>query len=117
MLRPIPRNALQGLQFSEFQRKWRLACGVPNNMSLSRSRADGGIRGPEYDAGDFASSAALEGWFCDPRLHAPTPAGRPDITFPDARVAVFIDGCFWHGCPNHYVPTAKLVVISGPVSY
>jgi DNA mismatch endonuclease (patch repair protein) len=37
------------------------------------------------------------------RLHARAPAGRPDIAFPRSRVAVFIDGCFWHGCPDHYV--------------
>jgi DNA mismatch endonuclease (patch repair protein) len=24
-----------------------------------------------------------------------------DITFPRAKVAVFVDGCFWHGCPRH----------------
>jgi DNA mismatch endonuclease (patch repair protein) len=24
-----------------------------------------------------------------------------DIIFPGSRVAVFIDGCFWHGCPQH----------------
>lgn len=24
-----------------------------------------------------------------------------DIVFPRARVAVFVDGCFWHGCPEH----------------
>ncbi|MEU1015958.1 very short patch repair endonuclease [Streptomyces sp. NPDC005898] len=24
-----------------------------------------------------------------------------DIAFPGARVAVFMDGCFWHGCPEH----------------
>ncbi len=28
--------------------------------------------------------------------------GRPDIVFPGPKVAVFIDGCFWHGCPEHY---------------
>jgi DNA mismatch endonuclease (patch repair protein) len=27
-----------------------------------------------------------------------------DVVFRAARVAVFIDGCFWHGCPDHYVP-------------
>lgn len=27
--------------------------------------------------------------------------GKPDITFPGKRVAVFVDGCFWHGCPVH----------------
>ena len=27
---------------------------------------------------------------------------RPDFVFPKQRVAVFIDGCFWHGCPRCY---------------
>ena len=31
------------------------------------------------------------------RLHVPELAGRPDIVFPKARVAVFCDGDFWHG--------------------
>ncbi|WP_211340824.1 very short patch repair endonuclease [Xylanimonas allomyrinae] len=26
---------------------------------------------------------------------------RPDIVFPRAKVAVFVDGCFWHSCPQH----------------
>lgn len=26
---------------------------------------------------------------------------RPDIVFGPARVVVFVDGCFWHGCPEH----------------
>jgi DNA mismatch endonuclease (patch repair protein) len=25
-----------------------------------------------------------------------------DIVFSRARVAVFVDGCYWHGCPEHY---------------
>lgn len=29
---------------------------------------------------------------------------RPDIVFTRRRVAVFVDGCFWHGCPQHYIP-------------
>lgn len=29
--------------------------------------------------------------------------GRPDLVFVSARVAVFVDGCFWHGCPVHSV--------------
>jgi len=28
---------------------------------------------------------------------------RPDIVFPSKRLAVFVDGCFWHGCPDHYI--------------
>jgi len=27
--------------------------------------------------------------------------GRPDFIFKRLRVAVFVDGCFWHGCPKH----------------
>ena len=26
---------------------------------------------------------------------------RPDIAFPRIKLAVFVDGCFWHGCPDH----------------
>lgn len=27
--------------------------------------------------------------------------GRPDLTHKRAKVAIFVDGCFWHGCPRH----------------
>lgn len=27
--------------------------------------------------------------------------GKPDFVFGAAKVAVFVDGCFWHGCPRH----------------
>jgi len=34
--------------------------------------------------------------------------GRPDFVFRCARVAVFVDGCFWHGCPTHRrIPKSK----------
>ncbi|GAA2762747.1 hypothetical protein GCM10010103_17880 [Streptomyces paradoxus] len=29
------------------------------------------------------------------------PRRRIDVAFPRAKVAVLIDGCFWHGCPQH----------------
>lgn len=28
--------------------------------------------------------------------------GKPDIVFHRVKLAVFVDGCFWHGCPEHY---------------
>lgn len=36
----------------------------------------------------------------------PVPSLRrtADIVFPKARVAVFVDGCYWHGCPEHHRP-------------
>jgi DNA mismatch endonuclease (patch repair protein) len=27
--------------------------------------------------------------------------GKPDIVFPKQKVAIFVDSCFWHGCPYH----------------
>ena len=27
--------------------------------------------------------------------------GKPDFVFPKLSLAVFVDGCFWHGCPKH----------------
>lgn len=38
------------------------------------------------------------------RIHYRTVAGRADIVFPGRMLAIFLDGCFWHGCPDHYVP-------------
>lgn len=41
--------------------------------------------------------AGITGW----RRHLHLP-GKPDFVFPPQRLAVFIDGCFWHGCPRCY---------------
>ena len=38
--------------------------------------------------------AGIEGW----KLHPKDVPGRPDFYFPKARLAIFTDGCFWHGC-------------------
>jgi DNA mismatch endonuclease (patch repair protein) len=38
------------------------------------------------------------------RIHYPVPGLRRrsiDVAFPRRKVAVFVDGCFWHGCPQH----------------
>jgi len=37
------------------------------------------------------------------RLNLKIEGVRPDIVFPAERMVVFVDGCFWHGCPSHYV--------------
>lgn len=39
--------------------------------------------------------AKVRGWTLGSNL-----PGRPDFFFPDACVVVFVDGCFWHGCPK-----------------
>jgi DNA mismatch endonuclease (patch repair protein) len=37
----------------------------------------------------------------DLRLDLPLRRVRPDIAFTSRKVAVFVDGCFWHACPDH----------------
>ena len=37
----------------------------------------------------------------DYRLDLPGGRVRPDVVFTRARVAVFLDSCFWHSCPDH----------------
>jgi DNA mismatch endonuclease, patch repair protein len=44
------------------------------------------LRGPEITAAQQRRPAFLV---------------RPDFVFPRLRLAVFVDGCFWHGCPRH----------------
>lgn len=66
-------------------------------MRANRSRDTG----PE-----IALRAALHRRGLRYRVHYPIvlPDGRrvrPDIVFSKARLAVFIDGCYWHGCPQH----------------
>ncbi len=45
-------------------------------------------------------ACAAAGWFGV--AHVPVLGVRPDLVFEAARVVVFVDGCFWHGCPQHY---------------
>jgi len=36
------------------------------------------------------------------KLHDPKLPGRPDISYRRQKVVIFLDGCFWHGCPDHF---------------
>lgn len=38
----------------------------------------------------------LKGW----KKNADDVVGKPDVVFLNQRIAIFIDGCFWHGCPH-----------------
>lgn len=56
-------------------------------------------------APELALRSALHGagfrYRCDFRIDLPGGRVRPDIVFTRRRVAVFVDGCFWHCCPEH----------------
>jgi len=34
-------------------------------------------------------------------------SGKPDFVFPKYKLVVFVDGCFWHGCPRCYIEPRK----------
>lgn len=41
------------------------------------------------------------------RLHWKKVPGRPDLAFPKKKVAIFVNGCFWHRCPYCDLPLPK----------
>lgn len=40
------------------------------------------------------ASAGISGW----RMNVKDLAGKPDFVFYEKKIAIFVDGCFWHGC-------------------
>ena len=58
---------------------------------------------PELIMRTLLRAAGLTGY----RLHYTKVPGRPDIAFVGRKVAVFIHGCFWHGCPHCQPPRPK----------
>jgi DNA mismatch endonuclease (patch repair protein) len=61
---------------------------------MSRIRGTGNEE-TEVRLAKLMRAEGIRGW----RRHLPIP-GRPDFSFRKQRVAVFVDGCFWHGCPR-----------------
>ena len=94
------------------RRSWRNASGAPSSKRAKSAVADiytkekrswlmarvrsTGNRSTESALIALMKSANISGW----RRNYPL-CGKPDIVFPKARLAVFVDGCFWHGCPLH----------------
>jgi DNA mismatch endonuclease (patch repair protein) len=63
---------------------------------MSRIRGRGNRSTEVKMAAQFRKSG-VKGW----RRHQDLP-GKPDFAFHGEKVAVFVDGCFWHGCPRCY---------------
>lgn len=57
--------------------------------------------GPEMRLRRLLREAGYPGY----RLHWKKAPGRPDIAYPGRKVAIFVNGCYWHRCP-HCSPTA-----------
>ncbi|MEN9675162.1 MAG: hypothetical protein RIS76_1058 [Verrucomicrobiota bacterium] len=62
---------------------------------MSRIRGQGN-KATELALANLLRANCITGW----RRHQPV-FGKPDFIFRVHRVAVFVDGCFWHACPKH----------------
>ena len=62
---------------------------------MSRIRGSGN-KDTEQALADIFRKHRIVGW----RRKQPV-FGKPDFVFPKLKLAVFVDGCFWHGCPQH----------------
>jgi DNA mismatch endonuclease (patch repair protein) len=79
--------------------KATLTEGVFGEVSPSRSRLMGKIKSKGNKTTETRLRlafvrAGLSGW----QMHRTDVAGCPDFYFSEAALAVFVDGCFWHGC-------------------
>lgn len=69
----------------------------PRKRSLVMARIRGGDnRSTERRLAAMLRARGIAGW----TLRAPDVVGRPDVYFTEARIAIFVDGCFWHACPR-----------------
>ena len=69
--------------------------------TLTRSRTMAAIRSKgnrstEWRLRPYLIQAGLHGW----KVQSINLPGKPDFIFLKERVAIFVDGCFWHGCPS-----------------
>jgi DNA mismatch endonuclease, patch repair protein len=62
-------------------------------MSRIRSR---GNKATELALAKLFRRSKITGWRRNQKIF-----GKPDFTFRQVRLALFVDGCFWHGCPKH----------------
>lgn len=79
---------------------WASSVGRRRNMQANRSRDTG----PELAVRSLLHARGLRY-----RVHSAPLTGvrrRADIVFTRLKLAVFIDGCFWHACPMHSRPVA-----------
>jgi DNA mismatch endonuclease (patch repair protein) len=75
---------------------WAATPGIRSRMQLQRERDTG----PELRLRRALHRLGLR-YRLDQPIVPGTKQRRVDIVFPRAKVAVFVDGCFWHGCPEH----------------
>jgi len=65
------------------------------SLIMSANRASGN-RSTELNLRMRFTAHKISGW----KINAKDVYGKPDFAFHDRKLAVFVDGCFWHGCKS-----------------
>lgn len=86
-----------------YQRDGRAPVPTDERVSATMSRIRAKNTKPELLMRALLREAGHTGY----RLHYTNVPGRPDIAFVGRRIAVFVHGCFWHGCPHCRPRTPK----------
>ena len=81
---------------------WASSPGVRSRMQLQKSRDTK----PELELRRLLHAKGLR-YRVHRLLPLPGVRRRADIVFGPSKVAVFVDGCFWHGCPEHGNPSIR----------
>ncbi len=68
---------------------------TPEDRRKTMQAVKGKGTGLERRLASMLAGMGISGW----QKNVGDLIGKPDIVFPSKRVVVFIDGCFWHGCP------------------
>lgn len=78
---------------------------IPRKETTSRvmSANKGKNTGPEVKLRKSLQQSGLTEY----KLHPKGLPGRPDIIFPRSRLAIFVNGCYWHRCPTCKLPLPK----------
>lgn len=79
----------------------------PRASSVAVSRSMKSNRAKDTSPEVMLRKALREVGLRDYKLNPKVVPGRPDIVYPDARLALFIHGCFWHRCPDCDLPLPK----------
>ena len=86
-----------------FQRDGRAPIPESETTSHVMSANRGKNTGPELLLRKSLRDVGEPGY----RIHWKKAPGRPDIAYPGKRVAIFVNGCFWHRCPHCNPSTPK----------
>ena len=101
MAAAAPKPTKHGLRRRRGNEQCQMCTARTWSYNMSRVK-DRNNQSTELRFIELLRSASKHGW-----RRRYTAIGKPDFAFVDKRVAVFLDGCFWHSCPKNCKPAPR----------